>query len=439
MTKPTLSLLLLSQFLGTGCSYQATDCQPGDVDCATADASGASDEWDEENNPSTLAKRLQYRLAELPKKGQLDKPVWAKRFPDAKPTINKLWPETYFPSAERSINNRWQGVDVASPIEKYDEAFNDVKAPATQPAELCGPNAKQEWDAYLASAGPATRYVMEKFQGIGNGFNGRDDDGNGEVDECSGGKDGFGPDNTPAGWWGLCHAWSPAAILEPEAQGPVTINGVTFDRSDIHALVLAVYDDTRALMLGGRCNDMEFSPDNTKGRDANDDCMDTNPGALHVILTNFLGIKDAALVMDRTAGSEVWNQPIYGYEVETQKKVTAKRAMECVGATGDVYTYNDEAASLYETVMNVSYLVEGGPSNAVMAMENYLQSDSYRYILEVSDAGKIIGGRYCTESVDSHPDFLWAPLNPVKDSFRRNPHVSLDKVRRLLRRSVMAE
>jgi hypothetical protein len=248
-------------------------------------------------------------------------------------------------------------------------------------------------------------------------------------------RDGWGPDRTPAGWWGLCHAWTPASILEPEAINPVTVNGVTFDRSDIHALIMTVYDRNEALMLGGRCNADEFTPDNIN-RGANEECNDTNPGAMHVVLANFLGIADQAIAFDRTAGAEVWNQPIYSYEVTQQDEVTAAKANECVGASGSTWSFNSRARKLYEVRSNVEYVVEGGASKRVLAMTDYLSSDSYHYILEVGTYGKVIGGRWCSDSADSHPDFMWAPKKAATSNTGRNPGVSLEKVRELLNKSV---
>ena len=51
-------------------------------------------------------------------------------------------------------------------------------------------------------------------------------------------------------------------------------------------------------------------------------------------MTNFLGITQLPLVEDRTANYEVWNQPVVGYEITKQDKVTATAAKTCVGATG---------------------------------------------------------------------------------------------------------
>jgi len=430
-----LGLALTAAAHVTGCTAtEDTECLPGDIDCSEEQAGGKADGWDYTNDPKRLANALQYRLADLPKTGKIEKHIWRDRFPNAPADMNIIWAESYFPSARGSTNWRWQGAGEKSALEKYDQAFNNATGAAMQPANRCGADAKAQWDAYIAQAGPAAKWHTQYFQTMANGYNGIDDDGNGQVDECSGGMNGFGPDNAPAGWWGLCPAWAAAALLEPEATNPVTYNGVTFQRSDILGLLMTVYDDTDALMLGGRCNAQTFDPTNTTS--ANDSCLDTNPGSMHVILGNFIGIADQALVFDRTAGSEVWNQPIYSYEVSKQDEVSASAANTCVGATGSTWTYNTKAKKLYEVELGLTYVVEPQPSRTVIPMTSQLATDSYHYILELDGAGKIIGGRYCSDSLSRHADFMWAPLRASAQNGNRNPNVKLDKVRQLLKLSV---
>lgn len=39
------------------------------------------------------------------------------------------------------------------------------------------------------------------------------------------------------GWYGICHAWAPVSLLEPEPRCPVEKNGVTFRVLDMKALI----------------------------------------------------------------------------------------------------------------------------------------------------------------------------------------------------------
>jgi hypothetical protein len=427
MTRSSLAaafgLLLSTSLLACATPDDESDHLPGDIDDATDLGGGKGDEWNTQNDPRLLSTHLNYRLGELPKTGKLDKPVWAARYP-VLPNDVPVWSETYWPTAEGSTNNRWLGDSVQSPLEKYDTAFNNA-AGCNQPTVRCGAAAKAGWDQYLGCAGPAAKWHTANFQGSRQMYDGVDSDGDNQVDEC-GDHDGI------AGWWGLCHSWTPASLLEPEPQHSVVYNGVKFEVSDIKALIITLYDSNEALMLGGRCNSTDFTTGPNGERDIPEECQDVNPGALHVIMANFLGLNDQAIAMDRTYDDQVWNQPIYGYEVTKQVKVEGKRANTCIGDTGDEYKRNSKAKELYEVEMNVDYVVEGSPSTSPMGYDDYQSRDEYHYILEINGTGKVIGGTYCTDSVTRHPDFLWAPMRVSTSSYGRNPNVAIAKVKTLI-------
>lgn len=432
MKRALFSALLVSSL--AACAEEAIDESesnlPGDIDNATDDSGGKGDAWNSSNDPIRLAQRLNYRLADLPKTGKLDKPVWKDRYPAAVGKADVAWADTYWPTMERSTNIRWDGASVKSPLEKYDAAYNSAAGCATQPAETCGSGAKAAWDTYFTCAGPAAKWQMKSFQSLYQQIDGVDNDGDGQKDECD-----ASDDEGAQGWWGLCHAWSPAALLEPEPQRAVTVGGVTFEVADIKALIQTVYDRSSAAMLGGRCN-AETVEHTVGGSDANTECMDVNPGALHVVLTNFLGINDMAVVEDRTASGQVWNQPLLGYNVTMQDEVTPARANACVGTTGDTWTFNRNAKKLFEVKLTTDYLFEGEASDRPLGTRGHVGHDTYHYILELGSTGKIIGGKYCTASVNDHPDFLWAPIAVSTSSYGRNPHVDLAKVRQLINLSI---
>ncbi len=432
MKRNLLTACLFSlPLISAACSDAGEDLSesdlPGDIDNADDDG-GKGDAWDYGNDPARLANRLNYRLADLPRTGKLDKPVWGTRYPTAVGRVPTAWSDTYWPTAQGSHNVRWNGRATKSPLELYDAAFNSAAGCATQPDTMCGATAKAKWDQYNTCAGPAAKWQM-KYQGLNQMFDGINNDNKGGIDDCS-----SSDDEGPQGWWGTCHAWAPAALLEPEPQKAVTYGGQTFEVADIKALLQNVYERTQSVMLGGRCNAMTIEHDGTTS--ANTECMDVNPGALHVVLTNFLGINDMAVVEDRTASGEVWNQPMTGYNITKQEKVSNTRANECVGATGNKWTFNTSARSLYEVELTTDYLTEGSASTRPIGMASYVSHDSYHYILELGSTGKIIGGKYCTDSVEDHPDFLWAPTGVSGSSYGGNPSVSLEKVRMLLNLSL---
>jgi len=419
-----------------GCAADGADgseCLPGDKDCADPTAGGKADGWNGDNDPRYFANSLEYKLSALPKRGSLTKPIWKDRYPNALPQTPVAWADTYWPSSEGSHNARWQGPSVKSPLEKYDAAFNNAPGCDTQPDSIYGEGAKAKWDTYYNCAGPAAKWQLKNFQGISKMHDGIDNNGDGVVDD-------YGSDSSKGidgiqGWWGTCHAWTPASLLMPEPQHSVTLNGQTFEVADIKALTQNIFDRTSAVMLGGRCNNEDITHD--VNGSANDECRDVNPGALHVILTNFLGIRQAPLVEDRTANYEVWNQPVLGYEVTQQREVSNTAANACVGQTQNVrkWSYNRDAKKLYEVRATVTYLSESGASARPVGFADNTQTDDYHYILELNADGKVIGGRYCTDSEDTHIDFLWSPTGSYAPS---NPSVNVEKVKELIKLSVEA-
>ena len=425
-----LGLTLLGSVQLMGCADSGSDeeCLPGDKDCATS-GGGKSDTWDSENDPRSFANNLEYKLASLPKKGNLTKPIWKDRYPNALPATPVAWADTYWPSSQGSHNARWMGASVKSPLEKYDAAFNNAAGCATQPTKIYGSGAKAAWDTYYNCAGPAAKWQMKNFQGISKMHNGIDDNGDGVVDD-------YGSDSSKGidgiqGWWGTCHAWTPASLMMPEPQHAVTLNGQKFEVADIKALTQNIFDRTSAVMLGGRCNSEEINHD--VNGSANDECADVNPGAFHVIVTNFLGLRQAPLIEDRTANYEVWNQPVLGYEITKQAEISKTAANTCVGSSGSTWKYNTSAKKLYEVRMTVTYLSESGAEAVPVGWENNTSTDSLHYILELNDAGKVVGGRYCTDSTNEHTDFLWSPTGSNSPS---NPSVDATKVKQLIKLSV---
>ena len=434
--KRTLGMLLLGSTTLIGCASDGSpevDCSlPGDIDCAPDDGldgvdGGKADAFDYKNSPERMSQRLNYRLAELPKTGRRTKPLWAATYPDAVGHAEVAWADTYWPTYDGGHNNRWQGANEKSPIEKYDAAFNNAAGCAKQPDSIDGPGAKAAWDAYFLCAGPATKWQDKVFQGAGVLHDGKDNDGDGKIDA-------IGPDGNVDGmatWWGTCHAWAPASLLVPEPQHSVTVNGVTFAVSDIKALIQNAFDQTSAVMLGGRCNSKEIKHD--VNGSANDECADLNAGSLHVVMTNFLGINNLALVEDRTANFEIWNQAVLGYDITSQTLTTASAANACVGSSGSTWKYNTSAKDLYDVRMTAQYLTESGQSTFPVGARNYTRTDRYHYILELNTEGKVVGGRYCTDSENNHVDFFWSPTGQFNPS---NPNVSVTKVKDLITKSV---
>ena len=182
---------------------------------------GKADQWNWTNDPNRFQISFEYAYDTL------------KGFSEGR-AAQIPWPSDYWATYHDSINVRYKLDGSLSPAEKYDQAFHGwTPDTALTPVRLdsaCKDGAVKLDEAqksYYAKLGKAAAW-QHAHKGHGNAMNGVDDDDDGKTDECEGSEyDGIET------WWGLCHAWTPASILEPEPLKAVTVNGVTFTVSEL--------------------------------------------------------------------------------------------------------------------------------------------------------------------------------------------------------------
>ncbi len=380
---------------------------------------GPLDAWRYTDNPTRFRVALDFKVEALAKSGTSDRRPWA---------------DTYWPTYQDGINHRWQRtgrfLDDLSPAEKYDAAFNgwdpqrvkDLRPYRAEYGHFDGPFDQ----SYYQNLGPlaeecSLRYGNARTRNAAAAGLLRAD---GSAKSGNQGED-YGGIET---WFGLCHAWAPAAILEPEPLRPVVHNGIRFEVSDIKALLIACYNGTAAHMVGSRSEARDLVLDD-RGRAKKADDRDVNPGAFHVLLANLLGRDRRAFCEDRTANYEVWNQPIHEYRVTKLDEVSKAEAAELVQTGGD-YRFNDKAIKFYHVKTEVDYITESSASTRPNATGDGQEvTDPYEYLLEVDGEDDIIGGEWIGTSRSEHPDFLWLPTGASRPI---SPFVVLDEVRMLL-------
>ncbi|OWZ09967.1 Transglutaminase elicitor [Phytophthora megakarya] len=220
-------------------------------------------------------------------------------------------------------------------------------------------------------------------------------------------------------WFGLCHAWAPAAILEKEPNCPVTYNGVTFNPMDIKALLTDVYSDSNmsTLITGVRYNGAEDEI-NDYGSHTEYSYRDLNPGYFHIAAANILGTLNSTFIIDRDAGYEVWNQPVIGFKVYEQTNMTTEETAQTFFGL-ESYPWNDNATSIVYVKSRLSWANETFTDGGLVASglnQNFTVGAFYDYLLELDEEENIIGGEWLYDSNNNHPDFLWLPMNkPTED------------------------
>ncbi|KAE8972965.1 hypothetical protein PF001_g25965, partial [Phytophthora fragariae] len=194
------------------------------------------------------------------------------------------WPSSYWAIYLDGINYRWASSSEPSATEKYAKAFG------LDPDQLMTAVSKSTGVLSMTSRSQCTTNADCASKNDGSVCARRDGQYQGYC--------------IPT-WFGICHAWAPAAILEPEPNCAVEHNGVTFQPMDVKALLSEIYDGANiaTVFTGARFNGPD-SKDSTDeyGRYTDPSRRDVGPGFMHVALANILGRFSSSVVMDVTAG-----------------------------------------------------------------------------------------------------------------------------------------
>ncbi|KUF87957.1 Elicitor transglutaminase M81 protein [Phytophthora nicotianae] len=310
------------------------------------------------------------------------------------------WPASYWPVYADSINYRW-AKGKPSPAEKYANAF--------------GYDAKELMDKISAKNGIDSQTKRKNCT----------DDAvckalkDGSV--CAK-REGKTEGHCIPTWFGICHAWAPAAILEAEPACAVERNGTVFEPYDIKGLITLAYDGSKipTIFTGSRFNGNDNAPNNTDqyGRFFDDRRRDISPGYFHVAVTNIMGRFNHSFVVDITAGNEVWNQPARSYEILRLSWTTPTAAAKKYFDT-DKYPFNDAATKIAVVTTRFSWIVESGTNGPLVStglVDKSTTSADYEYILETDETYQILGGEWLSGSKANHPDFLWLPASKPDNS-----------------------
>ncbi len=272
---------------------------------------GKAEAWGASDNPAMFNANLEYRVAELPRTGE------ARNIP---------WAGNYWPVYEDSINHKWNGASSKAPSTKYGEAFGVT-------------GVEDGVSRYHGIDSNADRTACTT-----------DSQCNSQLGEACAKREGQTNGRCIPTWWGICHAWAPAAILLPEPKKAVTYNGVEFKVQDIKALLTLVHDRTDTKFVSLRCDRLDGQNEITfdkygRPNNNNGECRDTNPGTFHVLMTNYLGKQGEAFVYDRTWDGEVWNQPLRGYRITDMTEVSPLEANKLIGVPAEGGTTSEKTGT----------------------------------------------------------------------------------------------
>lgn len=283
-----------------------------------------------------------------------------------------------------------------------------------------------------------------------------------------------------SGWWGHCNGWSGAAILanEPRDEHRVTgdwLRSVDYnednglDADDFH--IDLTHGDQKGLLSETYYSQLSnFFGSRYNGED--DDVKDLTPKATLQILSTYVKQRGVPFVFDTTATEQVWNYPVYKYELNLTE-TTVGGAGGDDGALVNINTAGvDELTTLWginsvRAARIVQYREANGPFQTkddlvkvrgvgrgllnrnidvitveitaqvrtfdgdlrvwtkndgvgYEALDNGNSVDSVEHVwpftLQASPAGEIISGEW--DDNEKHPDFAWVPYTNTAQSGR---------------------
>ncbi|CAM2006054.1 hypothetical protein [Acanthopleuribacter pedis] len=204
--------------------------------------------------------------------------------------------------------------------------------------------------------------------------------------------------STGQAWFGHCNGYAAAAVLHNEPVRPITAEGVTFTIGDLKGLLSeAYYDIGVSAFVGDRYN-YESDPEE-----------DPTAYEVHRTFVTYLGQQKQPMVLDIDRRAEVWNFPMYRYE------------MTVTPDTANANRVNVVCEAFFASA-SVGANFTGRKSFKVV----------YRYWLTVDGDGNPTNGPSGWTKVSGqndkqvNPDFIWIPEGNPPSGRRRSHNPGLD-------------
>jgi hypothetical protein len=356
--------------------------------------SSLQEAWNQENAPENMGVRADVHYDSLPRQAYLA----GERAP---------WSGDYFATYQGGISNRWQYGFRGENYQAY------VYEPL-QSSQLAGLTEDQ-----LAVLSPAEK--IDLYLNRVNMPLARSEQQNMISTAANNG-------NSVPTWFGLCHGWAPAAYMEKEPLRPVSVGlsdgrQLRFEPSDLKALITYAYAhaDVEAAFIGTRCEGSGRRNPFGGRRWANPNCRDTNAGAFHLAITEYIGQRQESLVAEMDRDKEVWNRPVIGY------RFNYGRARGVGPLIRRRERMHPSAAFVVPVEMVLDYVVE----TAATAQPGTpaVKQRVLKYNIEITENGLIVGGRWLSQN---QPDFLWRLTEKPRGELQG---VTVELVRDLIERS----
>lgn len=181
-------------------------------------------------------------------------------------------------------------------------------------------------------------------------------------------------------------------------------------------------------------------------------CRDTNPMTLHMALKGLINDQKIGFVMDKTRTAQVWNHPVYKWEMtalpikKNDKDGSVAPAGEPVAVSEVDDLFRDYRAKgtafLVQMKVKLYYGVENGPKLSYRASDEAVDVDTVFYTLELDQNKNLIGGEWglipttanakesslASGRSGTAPDFLWLIDQKLKPTQGKLNYGLIDKI-----------
>ena len=193
------------------------------------------------------------------------------------------------------------------------------------------------------------------------------------------------------GWSGRCNAWAMASLMSPEPylSEPVVLDGVSFNSTDLRALLVLSYGDMDGMELfGQRFNgDYKSTPE------------DIYADQFHRLIQRKLFEENKPVIMDKDSGVELWSAPIFKADIQIRQDPV------------DSYRVHVRTALMGLSPLDSSNQ-DLGPASAHVGTLQKTVVFEYTYDLvgmpQWDGRLKVVYGEWTGNSISNHPDFLWS-------------------------------
>lgn len=228
-------------------------------------------------------------------------------------------------------------------------------------------------------------------------------------------------------WSGICNGWAGVShVGTPVPTKSVDVYDVTgrylirFYADDVKALMSYLWAASNPPIerAGNRCNQTEVVRD-AYLRPTTPSCLDSNPMTWHLTLVNRVGLKGLSLVMDSSAGDEVWNYPVAGYDYSYFNPRTFEPSNSLQASiqpieklTADKFrAYRSPKAKYVVGIMMDTFHPALVEPNRTPNTSHVMHTMKFVYDLELDAEMNIVGGEWYGKD---RADFLWTfPANSV--------------------------